>query len=107
MEEEVHKNISDLSDKDVQKILRKDHPELFVMLPDLQSKLQSLSTTLQPLVDALHQPSSLSPLGEEYTDTKIQTYLNYCILLSNYLLLKSEQVSVREHPIMQALVKAR
>ena len=106
MEEEVHKHISDLSDKDVQKILRKDNPELFVMLPDLQSKLQSLPATLQPLVDSLRQ-SSLSPLGEEYTDTKIQTYLNYCILLSTYLLLKSEQTSVREHPILQALVKSR
>ena len=40
MEEEVRKDIADLSDKDLQKLLRKENPELLVMLPDLHdSKL--------------------------------------------------------------------
>lgn len=107
MEEEVHKNISDLSDKDVQKILRKDNPELFVMLPDLQSKLKSLSSVIEPLAEDLKQPGKLSAVGEEYADTKIQTTLNYCMLLGSYMLLKSENKNVRDHPIMRYLVKSR
>ena len=41
MEEEVRKDIADLSDKDLQKLLRKENPELLVMLPDLQKRLES------------------------------------------------------------------
>ena len=48
MEEEVRKNVADLSGDDVDKILRKSNPELFVLVPDLQSKLKALSSTIKP-----------------------------------------------------------
>ena len=113
MEEEIHKNVADLSDKDIQKILRRESPELLVMLPDLQSKLQSLVPILKPFAEALtQQPPSfhnqaLSTVGEEYIDAKLQTYLNYCMMLGSYMLLKSERKNVRDHPIMNYLVKSR
>lgn len=108
MEEEVHKSMADLSDKDVQKILRKEHPELLVMLPDLLSKLKSLSSVIPPLASNLKQnPPILSSVGEEFTDTKIQSYLNYCLMLGSYMLLKSEKKNLQDHPIMHYLVKSR
>ena len=113
MEEEVRKNVADLSGDDVDKILRKSNPELFVLVPDLQSKLKTLSSTIKPYAEGLHQDPPvyqnqvLSEVGEEYVDTKIQTYLNYCLMLGSYMLLKSDKKDVRNHPIMQYLVKAR
>lgn len=113
MEEEVRKNVADLSGDDVDKILRKSNPELFVLVPDLQSKLKSLSSTIKPYAEGLHQDPPvyqnqvLSEIGEEFVDTKIQTYLNYCLMLGSYMLLKSDKKDVRNHPIMQYLVKAR
>lgn len=111
IEEEVHKDITELSDKDINKILRKENPELFVMLPDLQTKLKNLSTIIKPLGDDLkkssHHNKPLSAVGEEYLDTKIQTYLNYCMMIGSYMLLKSEGKNVRDHPVMKYLVKAR
>ena len=113
MEEEVRKNVADLSGDDIDKILRKSNPELFVLVPDLQSKLKALSSTIKPYAEGLHQDPPvyqnqvLSEVGEEYIDTKIQTYLNYCLMLGSYMLLKSDKKDVRNHPIMQYLVKAR
>ena len=113
MEEEVRKNVADLSGDDVDKILRKSNPELFVLVPDLQSKLKTLSSTIKPYAEGLHQDPPvyqnqvLSEIGEEFVDTKIQTYLNYCLMLGSYMLLKSDKKDVRNHPIMQYLVKAR
>lgn len=81
------------------------------MLPDLQTKLNNLSTLIKPLGDNLkkssYQNKPLSAVGEEYLDTKIQTYLNYCMMIGSYMLLKSEGKNVRDHPVMKYLVKAR
>ena len=113
MEEEVRKNVADLSGDDVDKILRKSNPELFVLVPCLQSKLKTLTSKIKPYAEGLHQEPPvyqnqvLSEIGEEFVDTKIQTYLNYCLMLGSYMLLKSDKKDVRNHPIMQYLVKAR
>lgn len=81
------------------------------MLPDLQTKLKNLSTIIKALGDDLkkssHHNKPLSAVGEEYLDTKIQTYLNYCMMIGSYMLLKSEGKNVRDHPVMKYLVKAR
>lgn len=109
----MRKNVADLSGDDVDKILHKSNPELFVLVPDLQTKLKSLSSTIKPLAEGLKQDPPvyhnqvLSEVGEEFVDTKIQTTLNYCMMLASYMLLKSDKKDVRSHPIMQYLVKAR
>lgn len=114
MEEEVRKDIADLSDRDLQKLLRKENPELLVMLPDLQKRLESLVTTVKPLVDsARKEPGELpngrpiSEIGKQFVDCKAQLQLNYCMMLLSYMLLKADKQNVKEHPIMPLLVKSR
>lgn len=51
----MHKNIADLSDKDILKILRKESPELLVMLPDIEKRLESMDKDIKPYADALHR----------------------------------------------------
>ena len=114
MEEEVRKDIADLSDKDLQKLLRKENPELLVMLPDLQKRLESLKVDVKPLVDsARKEPGELpnghliSEIGTKVVDCKTQLQLNYCMMLLSYMLLKAEKQDVKEHPVMPLLVKSR
>ena len=114
MEEEVRKDIADLSDKALQKLLRKENPELLVMLPDLQKRLESLKVDVKPLVDsARKEPGELpnghpiSEVGTKIVDCKTQLHLNYCMMLLSYMLLKAENQDVKEHPVMPLLVKSR
>lgn len=114
MEEEVHKDIASLSDKEMHKLLRKESPELLVMLPDLQKKLHSLVDEIQPQVNTSQkEPATLpdgrplSSLGKQVIDCHSQVQLNYCMMLLSYMLLKSERKDVKEHPIMPLLVKSR
>lgn len=73
MEEEVRKDIADLSDKDLQKLLRKENPELLVMLPDLQKRLESLKVDVKPLVDSARKEPGELPNGHPISEvgTKI------------------------------------
>ena len=105
MEEEVRKDIADLSDKDLQKLLRKENPELLVMLPDLQKRLESLKVDVKPLVDSNGHP--ISEVGTKIVDCKTQLHLNYCMMLLSYMFLKAENQDVKEHPVMPLLVKSR
>ena len=114
MEEEVRKDIASLSDKEMQKLLRKESPELLVMLPDLQKKLRTLAEEIQPQVNSSQKdPASLpdgrplSSLGKQVIDCQAQVQLNYCMMLLSYMLLKSDKQDVKEHPIMPLLVKSR
>ena len=97
MEEEVRKDIASLSDKEMQKLLRKESPELLVMLPDLQKKLHALAEEIQPQVNSSQKDPAtlpdgrpLSSLGKQVVDCQAQVQLNYCMMLLSYMLLKSD-----------------
>ena len=113
MEEEIRKDVSDLSEEDLQKLLRKESPELLVMLPDLWSRLQSLCAEVGPWSEGVHgspprvDGKELSGTGIDFGDCKTQVTLNYCLLLLTYMLLKSERRDVRQHPLMPLLVRSR
>lgn len=113
MEEEVHKDLTGASEKDLLKLLRKESPELFVMLPDLKKRLQAISTEIQPLVAACQEdPPSLSgrPLssaGALAAECRSQLHVTYCTLLLGYLLLKAEHRNTTDHPLMHLLVRSR
>ena len=113
MEEEIRKDVSELSEKDLQKLLRKESPELLVMLPDLWSRLQSLSTEVGPWSEGVHASPpmvdgrELSGTGIDFADCKTQVTLSYCVLLLLYMLLKAERRDVRHHPLTPLLVRCR
>lgn len=113
MEEEIRKDVSDLSEEALQKLLRKESPELLVMLPDLWSRLQSLCAEVGPWSEGVHRSpptvdgKELSGTGIDFGDCKTQVTLNYCLLLATYMLLKSERRDVRQHPLMPLLVRSR
>ena len=114
MEEEVRKDVKDLSEKELLKILRKESPEVLVMLPELQTRLKALVSDLQPVIqsaskDPAELPSGerLSATGKRVVECRTQVELGYPVVLLSYLLLKTEQHDLKEHPATRLLVKAR
>ncbi|KAK8796801.1 hypothetical protein WA588_000927 [Blastocystis sp. NMH] len=114
MEEEVRKDVKDLSEKELLKILRKESPEVLVMLPELQTRLKALVSDLQPVIqsaskDPAELPSGerLSATGKRVVECRTQVELGYPVVLLSYLLLKTEQRDLKEHPATRLLVKAR
>ena len=101
MEEEVRKDVKDLSEKELLKILRKE--SLKALVSDLQPVIQSASK------DPAELPSGerLSATGKRVVECRTQVELGYPVVLLSYLLLKTEQRDLKEHPATRLLVKAR
>ena len=112
-EEEVHKDLSSLSDEELRKLVRKESPEVSVMLSDALRRLRSFSSSVAPCASALRSASpsvggrALSSLGVDLADCSAQLALNYLLLLLNYLLLKAERRALRRHPLTAQLLRAR
>lgn len=106
--------MNDLSEKELLKILRKESPELLVMLPELQTRLKALVSDLQPMVQSASKEPAELPSGERLSSTgkrvvecRTQVSLAYPVVLLSYLLLKAERRDLKEHPATSLLVKAR
>lgn len=69
MEEEVRKDVKDLSEKELLKILRKESPEVLVMLPELQTRLKALVSDLQPVIQSASKDPAELPSGERLSAT--------------------------------------
>ena len=86
-EEEVHKDLSSLSDEELRQLVRKGSPEVSVMLSDALRRLRSFSSSVAPCASALRSASpsvggrALSSLGVDLADCSAQLALNYLLLL--------------------------
>ena len=112
----MHKDLSSLSAEELRKLLRKESPEVVVMLSDLLVRLRAFSGAVAPWARALRseRPSvggrALSSTGVDFADCQSQLSLNYALLLLNYLLLKAERrpsSDLQRHPLTALLVRAR
>lgn len=109
----MHKDLSTLSAEDLRKLLRKESPEIAVMLSDLLRRLRGFPTSVSPWTRALRLASPsvegrvLSSTGVDFADCQSQLTLNYLLLLLNYLLLKAERRDLKRHPLTALLVRGR
>ena len=108
--------MSSLSAAELGKLLRKESPEVVVMLSDLLGRLRAFSTSVAPWARSLRSERpcvdgrALSSTGVDFADCQSQLSLNYALLLLNYLLLKAERRpsgELQRHPLTALLVRAR
>ncbi|XP_020623667.1 something about silencing protein 10-like [Orbicella faveolata] len=72
--------------------------------PFLPPQLKEVIEKLHPLVK-MARAGQVPKEGADYLELKHQLYLNYCVNIGFYLLLKARQTSVRDHPVIERLVQ--
>lgn len=102
--EKIVQDLSKLSKEEKIEILMRDSPELFQLMDEFKSKLKEVTERLHPLVK-LARAGQISEEGASYLELKHQLYLNYCVNIGFYLLLKAKKMSVKDHPVMARLVQ--
>ncbi|XP_014675436.1 PREDICTED: something about silencing protein 10-like [Priapulus caudatus] len=106
-EEKIEVDLSKLSKKEKLELLKRDSPELLGLIDDFRSKMQELKDVLQPLYD-LAQSRKVPPgNGALYINAKYNLYLNYCINICFYLVLKAKRTPIHNHPVVKRLVTYR
>ncbi|XP_019628035.1 PREDICTED: something about silencing protein 10-like isoform X2 [Branchiostoma belcheri] len=107
-EERVLQDLSQLSHRERMDLLRKEAPELKELMDDFKEKLQEVIDRLHPLLKMVRSGVIPPGKGATYVETKFQLYLNYCVNISFYLVLKAGHTpNVRSHPVINRLVQYR
>ncbi|XP_022805922.1 something about silencing protein 10-like [Stylophora pistillata] len=102
--EKVVQDLTKLSKTEKIQILIKDSPELLGLLDEFKLKLKEVTEKLHPLVK-MARAGQVPKEGADYLELKHQLYLNYCVNIGFYLLLKARQTSVRDHPVIERLLQ--
>ncbi|XP_066296567.1 something about silencing protein 10-like [Branchiostoma lanceolatum] len=107
-EERVLQDLSHLSHRERMELLKKEAPELKELMDDFKEKLQEVIDRLHPLLKMVRSGIIPPGKGATYVETKFQLYLNYCVNISFYLVLKADHTpNVRSHPVINRLVQYR
>ncbi|KAK8791873.1 hypothetical protein WA158_005250 [Blastocystis sp. Blastoise] len=105
--EHIERDISKLTESELKNIIKTESPELLVMLKDIQTKVTDLRNEFNVLKKNVEKDTRLTSEGVSFIELKDQLMLNYCILMTMYLLLKAEGVEVKEHPVIKQLVRTK
>jgi len=105
--EQVSKDISNLTKEERLEIIINDSPELLELLDEFKTSIENIREKIQPLLLKIKNGLLPTSKGTSYLEVKLHLLLNYCINISFYLSLKAEGKSVKDHPVIDQLVKIR
>ncbi|XP_047503978.1 something about silencing protein 10 [Pieris napi] len=107
-EETLIKNdLSQMSKRQKMQLLEKESPEFAGLIEDYKSKLSIAKDNLQPLLKLVSQGKVPECSASKFVKTKYHLILNYCTNISFYVLLKSQRISIQNHPVTKRLYQYR
>ncbi|KAL4237032.1 Something about silencing protein 10 [Mactra antiquata] len=99
----ITKDLSALTEKEKLKLIKKKSPELLTLIDDFKDKMaefQKLSLVKDWIEKEKHTGSAV-----DYVYTKMKLNLNYCTNIVFYLMLKSKQITVENHPVIKRILQ--
>ncbi|XP_053659732.1 something about silencing protein 10 [Anopheles marshallii] len=100
-------DLSDLSNSQRQELFRKESPEFEGLVKECSAKLGECANVLEPILELLKQHNLLShPLGQLLAK-RYELHMLYCSNISFYVLLKSQRVDIRNHPLVKRLLQLK
>ncbi|GAM19762.1 hypothetical protein SAMD00019534_029370 [Acytostelium subglobosum LB1] len=103
----LQKNLSTFSKKEKLQYLMKESPLLFELLDDYKEKISEIKYTLMPLLDRIKKEQLPTTKGVSFLETKYHLLLSYCLNITYFLMLKASGASIKDHPVIDQLVKIR
>eukprot|EP01098_Paradermamoeba_levis_P009721 TRINITY_DN4067_c0_g1_i2.p1 TRINITY_DN4067_c0_g1~~TRINITY_DN4067_c0_g1_i2.p1 ORF type:complete len:650 (+),score=283.09 TRINITY_DN4067_c0_g1_i2:47-1951(+) len=106
-EERIEKDINLLTEEEKLNRIKAESPELLVLLKDLKTKMNEIKDRVQPLLQSLKKNELASNKGLSFLEVKYHLLLSYCINVTFYLLLKASGKSIKDHPVINELIRIR
>jgi U3 small nucleolar RNA-associated protein 3 len=89
----------------LKQIIEKETPYLADLISEFASTAQALNGKLKPMLDKIRAKQvGTTKHGMTYLEMKYNLLLSYCSFLSFYILLKTEGVSTKDHPVIGKLL---
>lgn len=104
----VKADLSTLTTKQKQQLLKKDSPEFKGLVDELNVKIEESYNELEPIIEEL-QSKNVPPSHPicNFIRLKNQLHLTYATNITFYLLLKASQKPIKNHPILKRLVQLK
>eukprot|EP01101_Sappina_pedata_P008659 TRINITY_DN4847_c0_g1_i1.p1 TRINITY_DN4847_c0_g1~~TRINITY_DN4847_c0_g1_i1.p1 ORF type:complete len:729 (-),score=452.45 TRINITY_DN4847_c0_g1_i1:169-2316(-) len=100
--------LAKMSPEEKIELVKRDSPELINLLGEYKSNISLIREKIAPILDLANKRKSLENLkGISFLELKYHLLLNYCTNISFYLLMKAEGRSIKDHPVVEALIRNR
>lgn len=100
-------DLSDLSQREKQRMFRKESPEFEGLVADFEQRIQESQAILEPVLEYFNRKEHGSLPIIEFVQTKNELILTYCSNVAFYLVLKAKRISIKNHPLVKRLVQMR
>lgn len=104
-EEVVERNLDSLSREEKLRIVSEESPELVGLLEEFKTHSTEIEL-LEPLMNKLEQKQTISE-GGRFLQYKYSLLVQYCMYVAFYLRLKARGISVKDHPVIEELLRLR
>ncbi|XP_064598759.1 something about silencing protein 10-like [Liolophura sinensis] len=105
--EKISQDLSKVSKREKLELLEKQSPELLELIEDYVVKMTTVKDVLQPLRRLIQSGQLPTGKAADYVDSKFSLYLNYCVNISFYMMLKAKCTPVENHPVVKRLLQYR
>lgn len=102
----LKKDLSALSERQKEQLFKKESPEFDGLIEDFKKRMSEKIEIIDPALTYFSENSVEHPIVS-FVKNLNQLILSYCTNVSFYLVLKSKRVEIKNHPIVQRLVKIR
>jgi len=105
--EKIVNNLTQMSKSEKLDFLRQESPELFELVREFNVKVKELQEVLLPIYRLIDDNALPHSVAADYILNKMKLNLMYCCHLSFYFVLKSQRISVENHPIVKNILQFR
>ena len=104
-------NLLELSSEERLQLIRDQSPELELLCQEFKNIFDDLKIYLLPFIQLVLDTSSIEEFqsysGWQFVLAVLELYLTYCSYLSLYLMMKSKDLSLSKHPILNDIEQYR
>jgi len=104
----AQRDVDAMSDAERRQLLRIEAPELKQLLADFKIHMRELCERFEPLLGS-PKPAPAAPddTALAFVQLKLQLLLSYCTNIAFYLHLKAQGAPIRDHPVIDTLLRHR
>lgn len=103
----IKSDLSQMSKRQKLQLLERESPEFAGLIDDFKTKLTLAKDDLHPVLELVKDGKLPVCSASNFVKTNFALILNYCTNISFYLLLKSQRITIHNHPVIKRLYQYR
>lgn len=101
------KDLSDLTKRQKLQAFKHEAPEFEGLVKDFEERLEDSEKFLRPAIAIFKDNNIENHPFMKFVVTRNRLIRNYCVNISFYLLLKTQRIAIKNHPVVKRLVQFR